>query len=190
MIPQDAGAHLAGHLAAIDKENFLARKNRSATKRWGAIHTTPLRLENPLGERQLGRILRAWGVEVKRNRKSPDPASGLSFRRNLSSRATRGGCRIGLARRRFFHWRLALLPSRGGAGSCILRTSKESRIPREQLAEAAQVNQTVRPYLVELEQQNPTDEPVHEQKLRPRTSSDWCGSSANRQHPLWKLQLS
>ena len=39
--------------------------------------------------------------------------------------------------------------------------SKESRIPREQLAEAAQVNQTVRQYLVELEQQNPTEEPVH-----------------------------
>jgi len=41
--------------------------------------------------------------------------------------------------------------------------SKESRIPREQLAEAAQVNQTVRQYLVELEQQNPTEEPVHQQ---------------------------
>jgi len=40
--------------------------------------------------------------------------------------------------------------------------SKESRVPREQLAEAAQVNQTVRHYLVELEQQNPTEEPVHE----------------------------
>jgi uncharacterized protein YdeI (YjbR/CyaY-like superfamily) len=36
--------------------------------------------------------------------------------------------------------------------------SKESRIPHEQLAEAAQVNQTVRQYLVELEQQNPTEE--------------------------------
>jgi hypothetical protein len=33
--------------------------------------------------------------------------------------------------------------------------AKESRIPREQLAEAAQVNQTVRQYLVELEQKNP-----------------------------------
>ena len=38
--------------------------------------------------------------------------------------------------------------------------SKESRIPREQFAEAAQVNQTVRQYLVELEQQNPIEEPV------------------------------
>ena len=42
--------------------------------------------------------------------------------------------------------------------------SKESRIPREKLAEAAQVKQTVRQYLVELEQQNPTEEPVHEQE--------------------------
>ena len=50
--------------------------------------------------------------------------------------------------------------------------SKESRIPREQLAEAAQVNQTVRQYLVELEQQNPTDEPVHGQKLVSTTDPD------------------
>ena len=34
--------------------------------------------------------------------------------------------------------------------------SKESRIPREQLAEAAQVNRNVRQYLAELEEQNPT----------------------------------
>jgi hypothetical protein len=38
--------------------------------------------------------------------------------------------------------------------------NKESRIPREQLAEAAQVKLTVRQYLVELEQRNPTLEPV------------------------------
>jgi transposase len=50
--------------------------------------------------------------------------------------------------------------------------SKESRIPREQLAEAAQVNQTVRQYLVELEQQNPAEEPVHEQKLVSTTDPD------------------
>jgi hypothetical protein len=50
--------------------------------------------------------------------------------------------------------------------------AKESRIPREQLAEAAQVNQTVRQYLVELEQQNPTEEPVHEQKLVSTTDPD------------------
>ena len=37
--------------------------------------------------------------------------------------------------------------------------AKESRIPREQLGEAAQVNQTVRQYLVELEQQIPPKSP-------------------------------
>src|SRR5580692_9217966 len=35
--------------------------------------------------------------------------------------------------------------------------SKESRIPREQLAEAAQVNRTVREYLTELETRNPVE---------------------------------
>src|SRR5437868_14463845 len=50
--------------------------------------------------------------------------------------------------------------------------SKESRIPRQQLAEAAQVKQTARQYLVELEQQNPTEEPVHEQKLVSTTDPD------------------
>ena len=50
--------------------------------------------------------------------------------------------------------------------------SKESRIPREQLAEAAQVKQTVRQYLVELEQQNPTEEPVHEQEQVSTTDPD------------------
>src|SRR6202790_1456511 len=50
--------------------------------------------------------------------------------------------------------------------------NKGSRIPREQLAEAAQVNQTVRQYLVELEQQNPTEEPVHEQELVSTTDPD------------------
>src|SRR5713101_2328558 len=50
--------------------------------------------------------------------------------------------------------------------------NKGSRIPREQLAEAAQVNQTVRQYLVELEQQNPTEEPVHEQDQVSTTDPD------------------
>jgi transposase len=50
--------------------------------------------------------------------------------------------------------------------------SKESRIPREQLAEAAQVNQTVRYYLVELEQQNPSEEPVHQQDRVSTTDPD------------------
>src|SRR5437016_1540337 len=50
--------------------------------------------------------------------------------------------------------------------------SKESRIPRAQLAEAAQVKQTVRQYLVELEQQNPIAEPVHEQEQVSTTDPD------------------
>src|ERR1700730_13811857 len=50
--------------------------------------------------------------------------------------------------------------------------NKESRIPREQLTEAAHVNQTVRQYLVELEQQNPTEEPVHEQEQVSTTDPD------------------
>jgi transposase len=50
--------------------------------------------------------------------------------------------------------------------------AKESRIPREQLAEAAQVNQTVRQYLVELEQQNPAEEPMHQQDQVSTTDPD------------------
>jgi transposase len=50
--------------------------------------------------------------------------------------------------------------------------AKESRIPREQLAEAALVHHSVREYLVELEQQNPVEEPVHEQDLVSTTDPD------------------
>jgi transposase len=50
--------------------------------------------------------------------------------------------------------------------------AKESRIPREQLAEAAHVNHTVRQYLVELEEQNPVEEPVHEQERVSTTDPD------------------
>ena len=50
--------------------------------------------------------------------------------------------------------------------------AKESRIPREQLAEVAEVNHTVRQYLVELEQQNPVEEPVHEQEQVSTTDPD------------------
>jgi hypothetical protein len=50
--------------------------------------------------------------------------------------------------------------------------AKESRIPREQLGEAAQVSRTVRRYLVELEEQNPVEEPVHEQDQVSTTDPD------------------
>src|SRR5476649_1898259 len=51
--------------------------------------------------------------------------------------------------------------------------AKESRIPREQLAEAAQMKQTVRQYLVELEPSRiPTEEPVHQQDQVSTTDPD------------------
>ena len=50
--------------------------------------------------------------------------------------------------------------------------AKESRIPREQLAEAAQVNYAVKQYLAELEKQNPVEEPVHEQDQVSTTDPD------------------
>jgi len=50
--------------------------------------------------------------------------------------------------------------------------AKQSRIPREQLAEVARVNLTVRQYLVELEQQNPVEEPVHAQDRVSTTDPD------------------
>ncbi len=50
--------------------------------------------------------------------------------------------------------------------------SKDSRLLRERLAEVAQVNRTVRQYLVELEQQNPTEEPAHEQQQVSTTDPD------------------
>ena len=48
----------------------------------------------------------------------------------------------------------------------------QSRIPREQLAEAAQVKRSVRQYLVELEEQNPIEEPVHQQEQLSTTDPD------------------
>src|SRR5207253_3103960 len=50
--------------------------------------------------------------------------------------------------------------------------AKESRIPREQLAEAAQVHHTVRQYLREVEEQNPVVELVHEQDQVSTTDPD------------------
>jgi len=50
--------------------------------------------------------------------------------------------------------------------------AKQSRIPREQLVEAAQVHYTLRQYLKELEEQNPVEEPVHEQDQVSTTDPD------------------
>jgi len=50
--------------------------------------------------------------------------------------------------------------------------AKQSRMPREQLGDVAQVNDTVRQYLQELEEQNPVREPVHEQDQVSTTDPD------------------
>src|SRR5689334_21288895 len=50
--------------------------------------------------------------------------------------------------------------------------AKESRIPREQLAEAAQVHHTVRQYLKEVEEQNSVEESVNEQDQVSTTDPD------------------
>jgi hypothetical protein len=50
--------------------------------------------------------------------------------------------------------------------------AKESRIPREQLVEAAQVHQTVRQYLKEVEEQNPVEEALHQQEQVSTTDPD------------------
>jgi len=47
-----------------------------------------------------------------------------------------------------------------------------SRVPREQLAEVAQVNRTVREYLAELEQENPVEAPVPQQEQVSTTDPD------------------
>ena len=50
--------------------------------------------------------------------------------------------------------------------------AKESRIPREQLMEAAEVHYTLRQYLKEVEQQNPVEEPVNKQEQVSTTDPD------------------
>ena len=50
--------------------------------------------------------------------------------------------------------------------------SRLSRIPREQLPEAAHVKRTVREYLADLEQENPVEEPVHQQEQVSTTDPD------------------
>ena len=50
--------------------------------------------------------------------------------------------------------------------------AKQSRVPREQLAKAAQVKHTLRQYLQELEEQNPVEEPVHKQDQVSTTDPD------------------
>jgi transposase len=50
--------------------------------------------------------------------------------------------------------------------------SRSSRIPREQLAEVAQVKRAVREYLTDLAQENPAEEPAHQQGQVSTTDPD------------------
>ena len=50
--------------------------------------------------------------------------------------------------------------------------SRSSRIPREQLSEVAHVKCNVRKYLADLEQENPTEEPLQQQELVSTTDPD------------------
>jgi transposase len=50
--------------------------------------------------------------------------------------------------------------------------SRSSRIPREQLTEVAHVKRTVREYLTDLEQENPAEEPAHQQDKISTTDPD------------------
>ena len=63
--------------------------------------------------------------------------------------------------------------------------NNESRIPREQLAEAAQVKRTVREYLAELEEENGDGEPVHQQDKVSTTDPD--ATYASKGHATAKL---
>jgi hypothetical protein len=66
---------------------------------------------------------------------------------------------------------------------------KESRIRCEQLAEAAQVNRTVLQYLVELEQQNSTEEPLHQRDQESATDLDSTyATKGGTPAPTWVLR--
>jgi hypothetical protein len=53
---QDGSAYLAGGLAAVDQQNFLASENRAATKWWRAIHTTLPKRARLLWEGESGKV--------------------------------------------------------------------------------------------------------------------------------------
>ena len=95
MTPQDASAHLAGSLAAINKENFLpARTRRPRRGGWCIPHLREL--ESPLGGEWLEGILRAEGGGVKRNRKSPEASRGFLFFEIFRLGLLAAAARIGL----------------------------------------------------------------------------------------------
>jgi hypothetical protein len=65
--------------------------------------------------------------------------------------------------------------------------AKESRIPREQLTEAAQVNRTVREWLTELEAQNPVEEPTHSQDKVSTTDPDSTYATKAARRLVWGI---
>jgi hypothetical protein len=65
--------------------------------------------------------------------------------------------------------------------------NNDSRIPREQLAEAAQVKRSVREYLAELEQENGDGEPVHQQDKVSTTDPDATYASKGKRWRGWAI---
>jgi len=107
--------------------------------------------------------------------------TGLSFDQEIPHHSTlqeptRAVSRVAAVRAAVRTNRTPVCGSRIGAGPQLsvdgsfveANAAKESRIPREQLAAAGEVHHTVRQYLKELQEQNPVEEPVHEQEYRPR----------------------
>src|SRR5271157_3266619 len=108
-------------------------------------------------------------VSIKRFRITPPSrrtGTDVFRRRNCSSSCLRRSCDS--------VWRWLVQGKHLSVDGSFVEANaaKESRIPREQLAEAAQVNHTVRQYLVELEERNPVEEPVHEQDQVSTTDPD------------------
>jgi hypothetical protein len=107
--PEDISARVAGRLVGIDEEKLLAIENGAATKWWWLVHPLHPKPKRICGKR--GRILLPGGRKVNRNMKSPDGHSGLPYFYDLGPHAA--AARIGLARRRILHRRLAPLPFTG-----------------------------------------------------------------------------
>src|SRR5215469_1496687 len=111
--------------------------------------------------------------------------TGLSFDQEIPHHSTlqeptRAVSRVEAVRAAVRTNRTPVCGSRIGAGPQLsvdgsfveANAAKESRIPREQLAAAGEVHHTVRQYLKELQEQNPVEEPVHEQELVSTTDPD------------------
>src|SRR5215469_5506732 len=111
--------------------------------------------------------------------------TGLSFDQEIPHHSTlqeptRAVSRVEAVRAAVRTNRTPVCGSRIGAGQQLsvdgsfveANAAKESRIPREQLAAAGEVHHTVRQYLKELQEQNPVEEPVHEQELVSTTDPD------------------